>query len=376
MTQSPGRGGSPAPACFLEVRLDADGGFERGFAYGRAARRQIRVSAATYRRLFRDFAGVSWESARRMGEGFAEAVRRFDPDLLAEMEGIAEGSGLELSEILALNARSEIALTSPEGKGGCTAFAAFGRATRGAATLLCQNWDWWPSQRDAVVLLRVRRPGRPEVTTLTEAGIVGKIGFNAEGLGVCLNAIFTPEVRADGVPLHVVLRALLEAGSLDDAVATVARSRLASAANILLAQHGHGALDVEATPSGLEVLAPRDDVLAHTNHLCGAWPGTDRDLGPLRLPDTQPRLARVEALLRERRGELDVCSAHDVLCDHEGGPSSICRHGDACGDARGLGLETVLSVVMDLGQRRFSVTEGPPCGRRFAPGHGLGEATA
>ena len=361
---------------FLVVHLDGNSGFERGLAYGRAAQRQIRVSVATYRSLFRDRAAVDWEGAKQLGEGFARSIERFDPELLAEIDGIAEGSGLARAEVLALNARSEIALTSPLNKNGCTAFAAFGRATRDAATLLCQNWDWRASQRDAIVILHVRRPGKPMVTTLTEAGMIGKLGFNSEGLGVCLNAIFTPEVRLDGTPLHVVLRAVLESKNLDDAVETVARSRIGSAANILLAQHGSGALDIEAAPSGFDVLHPDKDVLAHTNHFHSPRLSAVRDLGRYRLPDTYPRLGRIRSLLDMRYGELDVPSAHEVLCDHEGWPASICRHSDETGDADGMRLRSVLSLVMDLGRRDYCVTDGPPCSHVPISGHRLDEGAA
>jgi isopenicillin-N N-acyltransferase-like protein len=346
-------------------RVDAEDAFERGRQHGEVARDRIAVSLATYRQIFRDFAGVDWDEARRLGEAYATPIERFDPDLLQEILGVAAGSGFEPEELLALNARSEIALTAPV-PGGCTSFAAFGRATRDGGTILCQNWDWRPAQRDAFVVLFVERAGRPSITMLTEAGIVGKLGFNSQGLGVCLNAIFTPEVRSDGTPLHVVLRGILESCTLSDAIETVGRAGIASAANFLVAQHGSGAVDIEAAPADYDVLLPERDVLGHTNHLLSPHLSGVRDDGKRKLGDTYPRLARLRRLLEERWGELDAESAEEILRDHAGEPDSICRHEDHVVDPEGKRLQTVFSLVMDLERQTFAVTDGPPCGSVYA----------
>ena len=64
------------------------------------------------------------------------------------------------SEILALNARTELlpaqrSLTGADA-GECTAIAVSPAASATGETLLAQNWDWVGSQREALILLRVR----------------------------------------------------------------------------------------------------------------------------------------------------------------------------------------------------------------------------
>jgi len=290
---------------FPTYLIDADSAFERGVQHGLAARAQIAVSIHTYRRLFRDFVRVEWSEATALGEQYSSAITAFDPELFEEIRGVAAGSGFEVAEILALNARSEIGLGARM-VDACTAFAAFDRATEDSATILCQNWDWRASQRDAFLVLKIRRPGKPEITMLTEAGIIGKIGFNSCGLGVCLNAIVTDELEPRGTPLHIVLRGILESRNLGEAIETVAGSSIASAANFLVAQHGVGAVDIEAVPSAMDILLPEDDVLAHTNHLQGIRVAAVRDLAAHVLPDSYPRLARVRKLLGERHGEINI----------------------------------------------------------------------
>lgn len=340
--------------------IDAPSAFDRGRQHGTAAADQVAVSLETYRRLFSDFVGIEWTEALALGEAYADGIARFDEELLEEIRGVAAGAEVEEAAILALNARSEIGL-GPRMIDGCTALAAFGRATTHGETILCQNWDWRASQRDAFVALKVQRPGKPAFTMLTEAGIVGKIGFNDRGLGVCLNAIVTDELRPGGAPLHVVLRGILESRNIGEAIETVARASIASAANFLVAQHGVGAADIEAVPSRIDVLLPEDDVLVHTNHLQSPRLSNVNDLAVNVLPDSYPRLARARQLAALQHGRLDVEAAQEILRDHAGEPDGICRHEDVTGDPEGKRLQSVFSVVMDLAEQRLSVTDGPPC---------------
>jgi len=210
-------------------------------------------------------------------------------------------------------------------------------------------------------VLLVEQPGRPSLTMLTEAGIVGKLGFNSEGLGVCLNAIVTDRLEAGATPLHVVLRGILNARNLGEAVSAAARSEIACAANFLVAQHGNGALDIEAVPGDLDVLLPDRDVIAHTNHLTSLRLAGVRCLGKTAFPDTYPRLARVRRLLEERHGEIDREAAREILRDHANAPSSICRHLDEHVEPEGRRIHSVFSLVMNLEERTLEVTEGPPC---------------
>jgi isopenicillin-N N-acyltransferase like protein len=343
---------------FPIIRVGESDPFARGLCHGRMARDQVVASLRTYRRLFKDFVGIEWEDAKRIGLRYARPIGAYAPDLLEEIRGVAEGSGNDLAEILALNSRSEIAL-SARLVDGCTAFAAFGTATAGGDVLLCQNWDWRASQREAFVVLLIEREDRPAITMLTEAGIIGKIGFNSAGLGACLNAIVTDQVREDGVPLHVVLRRILDSRNLGDAIQAVGAAGIASAANFLIAQDRGGALDIEAVPSDFDVLLPDRDMICHTNHLRSLRLVAVRDLGKMVLPDSYPRLARVVRLLEERHGCLSEAEAYAILRDRDNGPDSICRREDPQ-DPEGKRLQTVFSVVMNLTRRQLSVTDGPP----------------
>ena len=205
--------------------LDVSGGaFERGRAHGRQARDRVERSLANYARLFA-FYGMPWTEARRRAADYRDVIGAFDASLLEEIEGIAQGSGRSVEEILALNARTEIlppAFLTGADAGECTAIAVTPAGSATGGTLLAQNWDWVGAQREAMIVLRIPESDAPACLTLTEAGMLAKIGLNAVGLGVCLNilrSIF--DGSQAGVPVHVLLRALLRRASVRDEPKTV-----------------------------------------------------------------------------------------------------------------------------------------------------------
>jgi isopenicillin-N N-acyltransferase-like protein len=96
--------------------------------------------------------------------------------------------------------------------------------------------------------------------------------------------------------------------------------------------------------------------LVHANHLeTGvAVRDTLKDLGG----SSFFRAARARRLLAAGM------TMADVFADHAGYPNAICRHVDER-DAPEDHSQTVLSVLLDLDERRLGVATGPPCGSSY-----------
>src|SRR5699024_774280 len=148
---------------------------------------------------------------------------------IKEMEGLADGAGVRFEDILTLNARSEIALVNLSD--GCTSFSLTKPKTN--KTWLAQNWDWKRQQIDALVHLEIRQNDLPIIQMITEAGIIGKIGCNSAGIGVCLNAIVANVWEAK-IPIHLGLRSILESESIEDAISRINNNQMASSAHFLI----------------------------------------------------------------------------------------------------------------------------------------------
>src|SRR5690625_4620801 len=216
--------------------------FEIGRQHGEQAKEEIHISLNSYEKLFYEWGKFAWKDAAEQAKQYIDYIDRVDETFLEEIDGIAKGAGVDFSDILILNARSEIALTMPNTLGGCTSVAALPPFAE--QTFLAQNWDWRSAQYDATVGMRIEQKGRPVIQMITEAGIIGKIGFNDAGLGVCLNAI-RATLAKEYLPLHFGLRLVLNSENIDEAAELVAENKIASAANFLLAQD-HGKSDAKA----------------------------------------------------------------------------------------------------------------------------------
>ncbi len=358
--------------------IDAHGSArERGRMHGAAARHRVARSVATYARLFA-FCGIDWREAQRRGEGFSDAIGALSGQLLEEIEGIAEGSGRQANEILALNARTEILPPTFPGDphpswreldagnrasgvpdwGECTAIAVPRSASATGATLLAQNWDWLGAQRDALVVLRTRNPGEASCLTLTEAGMLAKIGLNEHGFGVCLNILrSSADGTRPGTPVHPLLRALLGCRSVAEAIEMARTLGFGASSNVLCADASGDAANLEFSPAGLQVLRGEGGVLCHTNHFLAP----DGERGQTALApslSSVPRLTRARALV-ESRGRIGVAELQRILRDESEGLLSICRRPDSSLPAEAR-IESVASVVMELAAGQMHIAPDVP----------------
>ncbi len=348
--------------------------YERGVRYGEAARARIAHTRAMYEKVFKHRAGLEWQEAVRRALKYEQAIGEFSPGSLDELRGLAKGADLPWGDVMAINARSELMYASsggpaPAPAGECTSFAVLPEASANHHTLLGQNWDWLPFALDTAVVLEVHRDDLPSYITIAEAGHFAKVGFNAAGLGMCTNTLVsTRDVGASGVPYHSVLRALMDATTLSNAMRTVYAAPRALSANYLLAHSQGQAVNIETTSgdaSGVHVSLPENGILAHANHFLA--PGfAPQDARVALQPDSIFRLDTMRRGLAAASGAVSIAKAQAILRDHRNLPEAVCSHPNP--DKHPLESRTsVISVVADLDAGELWMTPGPPCESEYRP---------
>jgi len=340
----------------IQVKGDA---FERGRQYGEQTVDLIQFNLEGYWRLFQRDTGLDRAAVLDQARQYLAPIEGYAPHLLEEMRGIADGAGVSLDEVLALNCRTEIlSMGTISLRDECTAVFVAPEATADGHTLVAQNWDWSNVLRGGTVLLRVEQPGWPTVLTVTEAGMVGKIGLNSASVGVVTNFV-RHDHRRVGVPFHLILREALNASRLGLAVAAVYRDVRADSGNYMLAHADGEAIDLEATPSDVGFLHPQDGLLVHTNHFV-----TPRlqagDVGIALSDHTLLRYGRAIRLLRAQVGQITVETLKDVFRDHFNHPKSICRHPDLSQPEIERSA-TLASMIVDLTAGEMHLAAGEPC---------------
>ena len=95
-------------------------------------------SVEFYKNFFWETARLPWPEACDIANKFVPYLSKSWPQYLEEMRGIAEGAGVDVPSVLALNVRTEIAYGMAKDADGCTAFA---WKTPDGESFLAQNWD-------------------------------------------------------------------------------------------------------------------------------------------------------------------------------------------------------------------------------------------
>lgn len=345
------------PARFREIEV---GGRPRemGRQLGEAAREEVRGYADLVVERFNlgRESPLAPEAALALAAETIPRAERYLPDAMEELRGIAEGAGVTVEQVMLINVRNQLGAAAPPE--GCTAVLLEPRASASGAGVVAQNWDNDPATDPFSVVL-IRRPaGKPALLTFTRPGEVAYLGLSSAGMGIALNSM-PGEQRRAGVPWYFLLRAMYEATTLEAAVREVERAERAIPANAVVIT-AEGGADIEMMIDAVRVLSPdARGILIHTNHCVHPElvPINDR-YAPGIYGQSFPRKARAEAMLgSDHTTTLDQIKR--LLSDHDGYPTSICRHPNA---EPTIGWQrSVVSVVLEPALGRMHLSRGNPC---------------
>lgn len=344
---------------------------ERGRRYGAAAATRIEEGVRHYLKQFSSY-GLDPRGIHGHVAGYLPRIREFDNGLIEEMQGIAEGAKLEFESIVLLNARTELLHEARvvakqdkprEEPDGCTGVVVLPEAAADGRLIHALNWDWKAECAQTGVVLRIRRDDGPDVLTFAEAGALARSGLNAAGIGATANYIESDQdFRRPGIPLALVRRKVLEAGSYAEAIGVIVSTEKLSSNNLMLSHKDGVAIDFECAPAETFAIYPEDGILVHANHWTSpAGLSKYKDVGILNTPDSFYRDFRVRELLKRKARPLTVSDVTEALGDDFGAPWSVCRPPRPT--PRGDLTATVAMFVMDTTAGSMHITPLPALNR-------------
>ncbi len=348
---------------------------ERGEAFGAANASDI---GATYDRYVELFDAVATEpvALRPLGEEAQRAIAAYSEPAAEEITGIAHGAGLEPWQIAALNARTEIlarlaaTATAPApARGECSTVVDLRDHTSSPLTI--QTWDWRDSFADNWLAWTIEYPDGRVVHTVTEYGILAKIGVSSRGVGVHMNLLqHERDGGAIGTPVHILARTVLERADDPGAAVALLGAARTSASTVLTiigaSANGTAAIGAELSPDGPRyVLGDLEGLYLHTNHFLDPHLAAD-DQAPRLGPDSYLRLDVLRRALH-RTGATDLTELTQLMADHSGGAGSVCCHADPAA-ALADQWATLATVSLDVDAGELNVRRGGPCDEQ-APWH-------
>lgn len=336
----------------LAVRVAGEDHRARGRARGALLADQVRRTAQDYVDLFADL-GIDEGDTLEAAMTSLEALHAWDPDLHAEVSGIAEGAGLRLLDVGRTLARTEILTLAPAAPGECSTLAHQG--TGRAASV--QTWDWYARFAGCWHVHRVDPlPGEVAHAGFAEAGMPGKIGLNAAGVGVHLNILKHADDAPGGVPVHALLARVLSTATTVEEALDVLRSADVTSSSVITVVGPDRVAMVELAPGRTQVLDGEGWRL-HTNHFLAP---ELQDGARLLTPDsdTHDRLAWLRDSVA---GAPEPGTSEDLvplLCSPPQDHGVALLPDERLPEAQQLA--TLVTVRLDPGERTVRVSPGIP----------------
>lgn len=299
------------------------------------------------------------EGKEIIGSMFSHARAAF-PHLIEELEGMAESLEVPLMNLFAFNCRSEIQML--QDPPGCSTIA----LKEAGRVILVHNEDGNDLNIGRMFLARVTPPSGMTFLAFVYPGLLPGNGptLNQNGIVETTNYI-QPRRVADGIPRYFIGRAILEAGSLEEAVSLATMKGRAFPFHHNLVSLAEGrilSVETAAYPEEKHDILEVEGFYIHTNHFLhpAMLEGGESGRRPYDVPYISST-TRMEVLTRavEQGGEpSDVEGIIELLSLHERRPYSPCRHPE--GDVHGVTLGTAVFRSPDLGMTLY---HGNPCSR-------------
>ncbi|MEM7402500.1 MAG: C45 family peptidase [Myxococcota bacterium] len=345
------------------IHLDAATPVELGRQHGEQLRSWVQEMAAIRLQLLReecDFA--SDQDVFDLAETYIPLLQTFDMQLLAECEGIAQGSNTTLRQIVIVNNYTDLRDVRRRrmhaGK-PCTARNADTADPGGCSTvyvprqqgaLLGQTWDIHLSALPYVVLLHITwQPAAAhlpsEAFVISVAGCLGMTGMNNCGVAVCINNLASVNAQA-GVLWPAVVRKALQHRTAKEAMHVILQCQAGSGRHYAVADPQHiYAVEVYCSDN---VLLPtqHEHSYCHTNHCLNKQTAKHHFIPPH--SSTQKRLSTLQQLLSQQPpqnlAQMLSCLQQVTIMPQPGVHSSA----------------TCAALVMDLQAQQMHACSGAP----------------
>jgi isopenicillin-N N-acyltransferase-like protein len=249
-----------------------------------------------------------------------ELSRTFAPHLALEIEGIAAGANLTLTDLVILNNYTDFRdISLPEE--GCSTV----HIQTPTEILSGQTWDMHRSAKNYMCLIHV-----PQTEThtaqlvLTLVGCVGLMGVNTHNGLIGVNNINTTNAKT-GLIWPVLVRKTLEAKNLGEMRTILLNAPVTSGHNYLISTP-EGGEHLEITPSVTEKVSALNQGqvggIFHTNHCLGFEIEKLEDKKSM----SSTTFNRYKLLSKKTHKVTDLIDFKNLLTDHDDFPKSICSH--------------------------------------------------
>ncbi len=206
-----------------------DNPYNNGFKHGSILKTEIAKQMMAWEKNLIDEMKITFSEAIKIvyeETGFLRAIKKYSPELLDEIHGIADGSGFDRKLILAFNLGEEIYNYQNQPTERCSNFA----FSNDNGNALIYNQDLPP-------FLHINKPLILKHKNSLIFSLPGMIGLSgvSKSLALSCNSLPMLQMNKDGLPLVFAIRDLLTENKHASAIAYINSTPFAIPQNLLLA---------------------------------------------------------------------------------------------------------------------------------------------
>lgn len=245
-----------------------------------------------------------------------EKMEKYVPEeFIEELKGMAHSvteREIDYREILLYHAMRDIGQVLM-----CSSFIALPQATKNRELIYGRNFDFLKGGSLENLVTFYEPDKGNSFVSIAWPGMIGVVsGMNSKGLTVGILTAYSKDVSFDGVPSCFLTRKVLQyADNIEEAEEIIIKSPR-TGPNIILLTDEKEALIIECSATKYALRKPQNGLLISSNHFLSSIYEDDRGRKKaLESGDSEARYKRMEKLLKEKCGQIDVEYGIEILRD-------------------------------------------------------------
>ena len=352
----------PEPISYFPVLETSGTHYDIGKAVGERFQPQIGEAFSAMQGLFSLIDTLISQDPKRFYQCYVDTVKSIYPQFIEELEGMADGSGFPFKSFFIASSFSEylhlLGMKDDPGVTGCSNVSFVHEGT----LFLAHNEDGNYTMKDQMFIVKAHPTGKPSFISFCYPGMVMGVApsMNDKGIFYSGNYISGTAFAEGGVPAFFIERAIMEATTMEEAIAIATIPERAYCFHVVVASQKEGRIvGIEVAPTAY-FLEEVEGFYIHTNHFI--QPGMTQFANPD--PNSESRFEVLQALsgayetrMNEVTGELLT----EFLSSHDQWINSPCSHGDSTNHI----LATLGSTLFDINTGTWRIAFNNPCEKKF-----------
>jgi len=289
-------------------------------------------------------------------KAYEKELRELTPDLLEEVKGVADGSGVDYQTVLAFE------FTPHRLKSQCLVFGITGEHTKSGDPLLVRNHEWLEEDSTSLVVMTIK-PNKKLASYGFTFGwsLTSRYGgINEAGLAIS-GATASFEYSSPGLAFNAAFRWILDNfKTTEEAAEFIKDMPKVWGMNYLIFDRNETIAKLETHKEKTLLTFPKDFAFVTMTYEAPEM----RKLHPNESPGTlkyfDKRKNTLENWFEKKKGTITEDSIYEILSDCEG---NLHYHEDAPNGTYGTCWSWIASPKSD----KVLISLGPPCKNEFSP---------